>query len=313
MSLNIERAAKDMKGAVHYLAHARGGHVRRRRRGRLLHGRRPRAVARHPRAHRGRRGGAVLRRDPVGGRAARLLAARGRRCRATTRRSTTSPGRPRSPRSRPRSPSTARRTSSSSTRAPSTRSRTTTVPRCTRRRATELAWERTLAFLREHVVVRRAPRAARARRTLRRCVRAHPRPPGASRRVATFSCSGGARCAGPCRPEQWRRATLGMCRRRCPPVGTCGARPRRSPGEQATGGFTFYAPDGAPGSGPALAVGSLPARRVRGAARRVAARGERSGRGTPRPQRRLHLGHLARPRRRRRARGRGAWASTTTP
>ena len=73
MALNIEQAAKDMVGAVDYLAAPRSGHVVRRRRDRVLHGRRLGPVAGNVAARRGRRRGAVLRGDPVGGRPARLL------------------------------------------------------------------------------------------------------------------------------------------------------------------------------------------------------------------------------------------------
>ena len=85
MALNIEQAAKDMAGAVDFLvAHAAVTSTRRRRH-RLLHGRRSRAVARDAAARRRARGRAVLRRHPVARPPSPTTRDAGQRCRATTR------------------------------------------------------------------------------------------------------------------------------------------------------------------------------------------------------------------------------------
>ena len=88
MALNLEQAGKDLSGAVDLLAGAQRPGRRRRRR--LLHGRRPGPRARHAAARRRQGGRAVLRRDPVAVGPARLVEARRQGRSATTPRWTAS-------------------------------------------------------------------------------------------------------------------------------------------------------------------------------------------------------------------------------
>ena len=132
-----------MSGAVDYLLGLDVGHRRPGRRHRLLHGRRPGPDAGRPAARRHRRLRAVLRRDPVGARPARLVAARRPRCSATSPRRTAS-----SPRSWPRELEAAAagpgqgRASSSSTPGSTTPSSTTPGPRSTTRPRPSARWDR---------------------------------------------------------------------------------------------------------------------------------------------------------------------------